>query len=69
MSYVMKAENIVRLLRYRNITPTPAKTQKLERALIDEFTPMKKAIAFVSDVMVTELPAYLKPSLILRSTE
>jgi len=64
----MKAANIVRLLRYRNITPTPAKRQKLERALIDEFTPMKKAMAFVRDVMVTELPDSLNPSLILRST-
>jgi hypothetical protein len=64
----MKAENIVRLLRYRNMTPTPAKRQKLERALIDELAPMKKAIAFVREVIVTELPDSLNPSLILRST-
>lgn len=49
--------------------PSPANMQKLERASSEETVPKKKAIAFVSEVIVIEVPAFLMPSYIRFSTE
>lgn len=65
----MNVEKIVKLVKYKKITPTPAKRQKLDNALIDELIPIKKAIAFVREVIVIEDPDSFKPSLILSYTE
>lgn len=56
-SQTMKAENTDRLVRNSIRTPKPAKAQKLDRASKDDVHPKKKAIALVTEVIVTEDPA------------
>jgi len=53
----MKAENKERLVRNNIIMPIPANRQKLESASREELVPKKNAIAFVTEVIVTEDPA------------
>ena len=50
-------------------TPIPAKKQKLDKAGREEVHPRKKAQAFVNEVIVIEVPAWIMPCFILFSTE
>jgi hypothetical protein len=61
----MKAEKSDKLVRKSIRIPNPAKKQKLDRASREEVQPKKKAMALVTEVMVTEDPAWIIPSLIL----
>jgi hypothetical protein len=53
----------------RNMIPRPANRQNEERASKDDVVPRKKAIEFVNEVIVTEDPACIMPSLIRSSTD
>jgi hypothetical protein len=67
-SQTIKAENTDILDKKSMIIPNPAKRQKLERASKEDVQPRKKAMAFVTEVIVTEEPACIIPSLILSFT-
>jgi len=61
----MKAEKREILVRNSISIPKPAKKQKLDSACREDVQPKKKAMAFVTEVMVTDEPAWIIPSLIL----
>jgi len=53
----MKAENTDILVKKSIKIPSPAKKQKLDKASREDEHPKKKAIALVTEVIVTEDPA------------
>ena len=67
-SQTMKAEKTDRLVKNNMNTPNPANPQKLDRASREDVHPNQKAIALVTEVMVTEDPAWIIPSLNLSLT-
>jgi hypothetical protein len=64
----MKAENTDRLVKNNMNIPSPANAQKLDKASREDVQPNQKAIALVTEVMVTEDPAWIIPSLTLSLT-
>ena len=68
-SFKNHGAKIVRKDRYKQITQSPEKMQKLLIAGSDVIEPRKKAVASVIDVIVIEGPACIKPILNLSFTD